>query len=139
MSSLNNHLCLIWKSEIVRCNQTIKELKDIKKIVDSFITEENVISHFEYEFIPKKIEYHLTDVLVYDLETHITVRARPYCISFYRLSKLAGRYIRDLPPFELEKFKNDTFVFDGDNCVTNVLDFCLKLKGKPQKLKNQIV
>ena len=44
----NNHFCLIWKSEVVSFIQPIKELKDYFKIVDNFITEENVISHFEY-------------------------------------------------------------------------------------------
>ena len=49
----NNHSFLIWKSEKVSFNQAIKELKDNFKIVDNFITEENVSSHFKYEFIPK--------------------------------------------------------------------------------------
>ena len=52
---------------------------------------------------------------------------------FYRLSKLAGRYNRELTTYELEKRKKDTIVFDGDNCVTNALDFCLKLKGEGRK------
>ena len=51
----NNHFCLIWKSEGVSFNQASKELKDNFKIVDNFITEENVKSHFKYEYIPKKI------------------------------------------------------------------------------------
>ena len=65
----------------------------------------------------------MTNFLVYDLETHDTDRARPYSLSFYRLSKLAGRYNRDLTAYEIEKSKKDTLVFDGDNCVGNVLDF----------------
>ena len=44
----NNHFCLIWKSEGVSFNQAIKELKDNFKIVDNYITKENVQSHFEY-------------------------------------------------------------------------------------------
>ena len=50
----NNHFCLIWKSEKVSFNQAIKELKDNFEVVDNFITEDNVNSHFKYEFIPKK-------------------------------------------------------------------------------------
>ena len=76
----NNHFCLFWKSYGVSFNQTITELKDNFKIVDNYITEENVNSHFKYEFIPKKIESHLTNFIVYDIETHNTDRARPYCI-----------------------------------------------------------
>ena len=105
-----------------------------------FITEENVNSHFKYEFTPKKIESHLTNFIVYDLETHNTDRARPYCISFYRLSKLAGRYNRDLTPNERDEGKKDTIVFDGDNCVEKALDFCLKVKGEERKtVNNKIV
>ena len=49
---------------------------------------------------------------------------------FYRLSKLAGRYNRDLTKDEREKCKKDTIAFDGDNCVEKDLDFCSKLKGE---------
>ena len=135
----NNHFCLIWKSEGVSFNQAIQELKNNFKIVDNYITEENVNSHFKYEFIPKKIETHLTNFIVYDLETHNTDRARPYVFCFYRLSKLTGRYDRDLTADEIEKCRKDTIAFDGDNCVEKALDFCLKLKGDERKLKNKIV
>ena len=111
-------------------NQAIKELKDNFKIVDNFITEENVKSHFEYIYKSKKIESHLTNFLVYDLETHNTDRARPYVFCFYRLSKLAGRYNCDLTSDEIDKCKKDTIAFDGDDCVEKASDFCLKLKGE---------
>ena len=78
----NNHFCLIWKSEGVSFNQAIKELKDNFKMVDNFLTE-NVKSHFKYEFTPKKIESHLTNFIVYDLETHTTDRARPFVFCFF--------------------------------------------------------
>ena len=133
--SYNNHFCLIWKSEGVSFNHAIKELKDNFKIVDDLKTEEDVNFHFKYEFIPEKMEPHLTIFIVYDLETHNTDRAQPYCIPFYHLSKLAGRYNRDLTPFELEKCKNETFVFDGDDFVTKALDFLLKFKGEERKKK----
>ena len=133
----NNQFCLIWKSEGVSCNQTIKELKDNFKIVDNSITEEIVISHFKYEFIPNKIDSHLKSFIVYDLETHNTDKARPYCISFYRIIKLAGRYNRDLTPYEIEKCKKDTIVFDGDNCIINALDFSLKFKGEEQEISSK--
>ena len=51
----NNDFCRIWKSEHVSFNRAIKELKDNFKIVDIYITEENDISHFKYDFIPKKM------------------------------------------------------------------------------------
>ena len=122
----NNHFCVIWKTEGVSFNQAINELKANFKIVDNYITEENVNSHFQYEFIPKKIDSHLTNFIVYHLETHNTDRARPYCISFYRLSKISGRYNRDQTSDELDKCRKDTIAFDGANCIEKALNFCLK-------------
>ena len=135
----NNHFCLIWKSEGISFNQAIRELRDNFKMVDNYITAENVNSHFKYEFTPKKIESDLSNFIVYDLETLNTDRARLYVFCFYRLSKLAGRYDRDLTIDEQEKCKKDTIAFDGDNCVSKTLDFCLKLKGEERKVKNKIV
>ena len=129
----NNHFWLIWKSEGVSFNQAIKELKDDFEIVDNFITEGNVISHFKFEFIPNKIESHLTNFTVYDSETHNTDRARPYCILFCRLCKIAGRYNLNLTSYENEKCKNDTLVYVGDDCITKALDFLLKFKRKERK------
>ena len=77
----NNIICLLWKSEGVSFIRAIKELKDNFKILDNFITEENVNSH-SYEFIPKKIESHVTNFIVYDLETYNTDRGRPYVFFF---------------------------------------------------------
>ena len=135
----NNHFCLIWKSEGVSFNQAINDMKSNFKIVDNYITEEIVNSHFKYEFIPKKIEPHLSNFIVYDLETHNSDRARPYCISFYRLSKIAGRYDRDPTQDPLQKSIKDTIAFEGDKCISNALDFSLKLKGEERKVKNKIV
>ena len=135
----NNHFCVIWKSEGVSFKQAIKELKDNFKIVDNYITEENVTSHFKYEFIPKKIQSNLTNFIVYDLETHNTDRTRPYNMTFYRLSKIAGRYERDPTQEELQKSIKDIIAFAGDDCINNALDFCLKIKGEERKVKNKIV
>ena len=94
----NSHFCSIWKSENVSFNQAIKELKDNFKIIDNFITDENVKSHFEYIYLLKKIESHLTKFITYDFETQNTDRARPFVFCFYRLGTLAGKYNRDLTP-----------------------------------------
>ena len=135
----NNHFCVIWKSENVSFKQAIRELKENFKIVDNYITEENVNSHFKYKFIPKKIDSHLTNFIVYDLETYNIDRARPYNLTFYRLSKIAGGYERDPTQEGLQKSIKDTIAFAGDNCIGNALDFCLKLKGEERKVKNKIV
>ena len=135
----NKHFCVIWKNENISFKDAVKELKDNFKIVDNYITEENVNSHFKYEYIPKKINSHLTNFIVYDIETYSSDRARPYCISFYRLSKIAGRYDRDQTQEELEKCKQDTIVFDGEDCIDKALDYCLKLKGEERKTANNKV
>ena len=73
----------------------------------------------------------MTNFIACDLETHNTVRTRPYVFCFYRLSKLAGKYNRGLTPYQKEKYsETDTLVFDGDDSVSNVLDFCFKKKKK---------
>ena len=79
----NNLFCLICKSQKVRFNQGIRELKENFKIVDNFKTVENFNSDCKYDFIPEKRDSHLTNFFVYDLETHKIDRAGPYCISFY--------------------------------------------------------
>ena len=53
--SYNNQFYLIRKSAGVSFNQALKELKDNFEIVDNYITEENINSHFKYESIPKKL------------------------------------------------------------------------------------
>ena len=60
-------------------------------------------------------------------------------MTFYRLSKIAGRYNRDPTPEELPKSISDTIAFSGDNCINNALDYLLKLKGEERKVKNKIV
>ena len=60
----NNHFCLIWKSENVGFTEAVKELKDNFKIVDNYITEENVNSHYKYTLKPKKLGSHLTIFIV---------------------------------------------------------------------------
>ena len=114
-------------------------MKDNYKIVHFFITKENVNSHFKCEHVPKKLESHPTNFVLYDLQTHNTDRERPYNKTFYRLSKLAGRYNRDLTPYEYEKCKNDILVFVCDDCITKALDFLLILKKEERKTENKIV
>ena len=129
----NNHFCLLWKSEGVSFNKAKEKLERNFKIVDKYIAEESVNSHFEYIYSLEKIASHLTSFVTYDLETHNTDRARPYAFCFQRINKLTGRYNRDLTPHELEKCKKNTIAFDGDSCVGNASDFCLKLKEEERK------
>ena len=70
---------------------------------------------------------------------HIILIELVLILTFYRLSKIAGRYERDPTQEELQKSIDDTIAFAGDNCINNALDFCLKLKGEERKVKNKIV
>ena len=54
-------------------------------------------------------------------------------MTFYRLGKLAGKFNRNLTPYEIENCKKDILVFDGDNCVSNGLDFLLKFKREGRR------
>ena len=77
----------------------------------------------------------MTYFIVYDLETLNTDRAKPYNMTFYRLSKIAGRYDCDPTQYELKKSIDDSLAFIGDNCVGNAFDFCLKLRREESKDK----
>ena len=132
----NTLFCLLWKSQSVSFSQAIQEFETNFKIVDIYITEENVNSHFIYEFIPKKIESQLNNFNVYDLQTQNTDKAKPYKMIFYRLSKTAGQNNPDLTPYEIQKCKKDTLVFEGDVCIGNALDALSKLNRETQKTIN---
>ena len=81
----------------------------------------------------------MTNFILYDLDTHNADRARPYNMTFYRLSKIAGKFNLDLTSYEIAKCKKDILVFDGDDCITKALDFVLKLIGDERKVQNKIV
>ena len=68
--------------------------------VNKYLTNENVQKYFNNENTAKQMESKLTIFNVYDLETCNTNGARPYCVSFYKLSKIASKYNRDLTPEE---------------------------------------
>ena len=57
----NNLFYLIRKSQGFSFNKAIEKLEGNLKIFVNFITEENVVSQFKYEFMPKKIGSPLTN------------------------------------------------------------------------------
>ena len=81
----------------------------------------------------------MTNFIVYDLETPNTDRAKPDNMTFYRLSKIAGRYERDPTQEEFKKSINDTSSFEGDDCVGKPLDFLLEFKGEERRVDNKTV
>ena len=136
----NNHFCLIWKSNGSSFNQIIEnELKPNFKVVDNVISDKHVKSFIEYDYKPKKVKSPLTNIVVYDLETFNKIRAVPYCSCIYKLSKLSGKYHRDISEQEYQKCLNDCVVFKGTDCINEMLDHVLSFKGEPKKIKNKIV
>ena len=107
----NYHFCLIWKSNGISFDKAINELKDNFKIVDNVISVKHVKSYIKYEYTAEKIQSQLTNMLLYDIETFNTDRAVLYANCIYRLSKLSGKYYRDLTQREYEKYKKRLYYF----------------------------
>ena len=136
----NNHFCLIWKSDGVSFNQVIEdEFKPNFKVVDNVVSDKHVKSFIKYEYNPKEVKSPLTNIVVYDLETFNKIRAVPYCSCIYILSKISGKYHRDISEQENQKCLNDCVVFKGTDCINEKLDHVLSFKGEPKKIKNKIV
>ena len=136
----NNHFCLIWKSDGISFNQVIEnELKPNFKVVDNVVSDKHVKCFIKYEYNPKKVKSPLTNIVVYDLETFNKIRAVPYCSCIYKLSKLSGKYHRDISEQEYQKCLNDCVVFKGTDCINEMLGHVLSFKGEPKKVKNKIV
>ena len=85
--------------------------------------------------INQKKESQSNNFIVYELETNNTNKARPHSVSIYSVSKLASKYNLDLAPEDYQKFKKFIIVFDEENCNTKSLDYVLKLKAEPLKVK----
>ena len=135
----NNHFCLIWKSNGISFNQAIRELKHNFKVVDNVVSDKHVKSFIKYEYNPKEVKSPLTNIVVYDLETFNKIRAVPYCSCINKLSKISGKYHRDISEQEYQKCLNDCVVFKATGCINEMLDHVLSFKGEPKKVKNKIV
>ena len=71
---------------------------------------------------------------MYDLHTYNTDRASPYCSCIYKLSKISGKYHRDISERNYQKSLNDCIVFKGSGCINQMFDYLLQFKGEPKKL-----
>ena len=135
----NNHFCLVWKSNGISFSQATEELKNNFKVVDNVISDKHVKIFIKYEYNPKKVKSPLTKKVVYVLETFNKNRAVPYCSCIYKLSKISGKYHRDISEQEYQKFLNGCVVFKGTDCINEMLDHVLSFKGEPKKVKNKVV
>ena len=78
-------------------------------------------------------------MIVYDIETFSTIKCVPYANCIYRLSKLSGKYYRDISEKEYQKCLNDCIVFKGLDNINKMLDYVLQYKGEPKRIINKIV
>ena len=125
----NNHFCSFWKSNDISFNQAIgNELKPSFKVVDNVISDKHVKSFVKYDYHVKKVQSPLTNIVVYDLETFNKDRAVPYCSCIYKLSKISGKYHRDISEQEYQKCLNDCVDFKGIDCIIEMLDHVLSFK-----------
>ena len=115
------------------------EIKPTFKVVDNVISDKHVESFIKYEYNPKKVKYPITNIVFYDLETFNKIRAVPFCSCIYKLSKISGKYHRDMSKQQYQKCLNDCFVFKGTDCINEMLHHVLSFKGEPKKVKNKIV
>ena len=78
-------------------------------------------------------------MIVCDLETSKTIECVSYTNCVHRLSKISGKYHRDITDREYEKCKKDCFVFKGTDSINETLDHVLQIKGEPKRVKTRIV
>ena len=136
----NNHFCLIWKTDCVSFNKAIEdELEPNFKVVDIVLSDKHVKSFIKYEYKSKKVQSQSTNMVVYDIETFNTDRAVPYANCMYRLSKLSGKYNRDISEIQYQNCLNDCFVFKGLDNINEMLDYVSHFKGEPKRVNNEIV
>ena len=78
-------------------------------------------------------------MIVYDIETFNTDKAVPYANCIYRLSKISGKYYRDISEKENEKCERDCSVFKGLDNFNEIFDYVLQFKGEAKRFNNKIV
>ena len=129
----------MWKSNGIRYDKAIKELKDNFKVIDKVMSDKHVESFIKYEYKPKKVQSQLSNMVVHDKETFNTDGAVPNAKCIYRLSKLSGKYNRDISKKEYQKCLNDCIVFKGLDSIKEMLDYVLQVKGEPKRIIIRIV
>ena len=100
-----NQFCLIWKSQGVSFNEATEELKPNFQVVDNVTSDKHVESFIKYEQKPKKFQSPISNVVIYDIETFITIECVPCANCIYKVSKTFGGYNRDVTEKEYQKCK----------------------------------
>ena len=78
-------------------------------------------------------------MIVYDIETFNTIKCAPYANCIYRLSKILGKYHRDISEKEYQICLNDCIVFKILDNINKMSNYVLQFKGEPERFKNKKV
>ena len=76
---------------------------------------------------------------MYGLEIFEKIRVVPSCSCIYKLSKISGKFHRDMSEQEFQKCLNDCVIFKGTDCINEMLYQVLSFKGDVKKVKNRVV
>ena len=76
---------------------------------------------------------------MYDSETFNKFRVVPYSSSTYILTKISGKYSRDISEKEYKNCLSDCVVSKGTDCNNEMLDHVLSIKGEAKKVSNKNV
>ena len=88
---------------------------------------------------PKKVQYQLTNMIVYHIATFNTIKCVHYSNYICRLSKISDRNIRDIKEGEYEKCRKDCIVFEGFDKINEMIHYVLQFKGEAKRNNNKIV
>ena len=75
---------------------------------------------------------------MYDLETSDKDWAVPHFSFIYKPRKIFSKYYRDISEKEYQKSLNNCIVFEGTNCINEMLDHVLGQKGEREKVNFKI-
>ena len=78
-------------------------------------------------------------MVVYDIETFSTIKCVPYANCIYRLSKISGKYYRDITEKEYQKCLNDCIVFKGLDNFNKMLDYIYNSKENQKELITKLL
>ena len=132
-------LCSLFKSQEFSFNTARGELKLNFRVIGIFTSDNHVENFINYEYIPKKVQFQLINMTVYDINSFITDKAVPYTILISKLSKLSGKNNRDITENEYQKCSSDCIVSKGINCFDEILDHNLHFQGEPKRVNKKLV
>ena len=78
-------------------------------------------------------------MVVHDIQTFNTIKCVHYANCIYSLSKISGKYYRDISKKGYQKYLNDFVVFKGLDNINKMSDYVLQFKGEPKRINNKVV